>query len=148
MRLKSTSCEINVRTARPGFGKAHWTAQIAIRGNFDQRDAGMLFVFRAQAAIERTAAVGLGAVLSRRSCGLIVFVAIVVRDIGADEVFNHSMLWTLLAEIYPSITHDDLGVHDAPTRWAQASRRASKNVVADIHGESLCLTKEQNIRPR
>ena len=53
--------EVDVLAARPRLGEAHRTFQVAIGGDFDQGDAGVLFVFGAQAAVVGAALVRLDA---------------------------------------------------------------------------------------
>src|SRR5262249_48709442 len=72
----------------------------------------------------------------RQAGGLAVFVAIVIGDVGADEVVEDAVLGTALAEVDALTLDDDLGVHEPAAGGAQAARAAQVGVIAEVHGLS------------
>lgn len=108
----------------------------------------MLFVFGTQAAIIRTTAFGLGAVNARHSRRLAVFVAIVISDIGANEIFDEAVFGAAFAEINAAIPDYDFGIDQAATTRTQAARGAEICVIAELHNPitfqpSSCPTVKQ-----
>src|SRR5207237_441123 len=61
------------------------------------------------------------------------FVAVVIGDVGADEVVEGAVFGAALAEVDALALDDDLGVDEAPALWAQAARAAEIGVVAEVH---------------
>ena len=122
----------------PDSGEAHRTFQIAIGGNFDEADAGVLFMFGTKAAIVGAALVGAGAVGARRARRLAEFVAVVIGNVGADEVFDEAVFGAALTEVDAAVADDDLGVHQPAALGTETAGGPEEGVIADVHG---CLSR-------
>ncbi len=129
--------EVDVLAAGSGLGETHWTFQIAIGRNFDEADAGVLFVFGTKPAVVGAALVGAGAVGARRTCGLAEFAAVVVGNVGADEVFDEAVFGAALTEVDAAVADDDFGVHQATALRTKTPGGPEKGVVAHVHGGSF-----------
>jgi len=99
----------------------------------------MLFVFRAQPAIQRATAIGFDAVFIRQAGGLIELVTVEISDIAADEILELTMFRAAFSEPDSPIAHDDLGIHHAATIGTQTSGCAPIGVIADGHQLSFMV---------
>src|SRR5206468_990275 len=115
------------------LGEAHWAPQVAAGSDLDQGDAGVLLMIGTQPAIVRAALLDLRAVGVRLPGGLAEFVPVVIGDVRADKVLDQAVLRTLLAEVDPTISCDDLRIDDAPAMRAEAAGRAEEGVIAKVH---------------
>src|SRR5262249_42309353 len=97
------------------------------------RDASVLLVLGAQAAVVRTALVRRRAVRARQAGRLAELVAVVVRDVGADEILDGAVLRTLFAEINAALADNDLRLDEPPALRTEAAGRAKKRVVTKAH---------------
>ena len=116
---------------RQGFGEAHRAGQVAVFGDLDQGQAGMLFMVRTQPAIERTAEFGVALKRQRLVAGLDEFLAAapIVR-IGRDQGRLHAML--LAAFLVPDLLAPnlDLGRHQREADFTQRLGLAPENIGA------------------
>src|SRR5262249_24748801 len=59
--------------------------------------------------------------------------AIVIGDVGADEIVEGAVFGAMLAEVDAAVLYHDLGVHDAAAPRAEAAGGAEVGVVAELH---------------
>src|SRR5205823_11622438 len=109
-----------------GLGETHGTLQIAIRRDFDERDASVLLVFGTQPAVIGATLVVAGAELARQAGGLVELVAVVVIHVGADEVFDQAVFGAALAKVDAPVADDDLRFDAPPAVRTQAVRGAEE----------------------
>src|SRR5579872_3328463 len=121
--------EIEVRAARPRLGEAHRALEIAARRYLNKGDAGVLLVFGAKPAVVGAALVRYGSVGARLAGRLAKLVAVIVRDIGANEILNGPVLRAALAEVDAAVAHDDLGIDEPSAAGAQAARGSEVGVI-------------------
>jgi len=123
-----------VFAARARFRETEWTLQIASRGDFDQRDACVLFMFRAKSTIVGAAFIGFDAIFLRDPGRLVVVMFVVVVDIGADEIFHHAMFGALFAKIDAPIPGYDLRVDQSAAMGTEAAGGSQENIISRLHG--------------
>ena len=117
-------------------GEAHGALQVAARGDFGEGDAGVLFVLGAEAAVVRTALVGLGSELGGNLPGDEEFGPVVPADIGADEILANSVGRAMLAKVDPAVGADhDLGGNEREALGAEALSGSQERVVAQLEHE-------------
>jgi len=92
----------------------------------------VLFVLRAQAAIERAAPVRPGAEDARQARRLVKFMAVIVGNVRANEVLAGAMIRAMLAEVNAIVADDDLGVHQPAADGAKTPGCSEEGVVAEM----------------
>jgi hypothetical protein len=96
--------------------------------DLDERDAGVLLVVGAQAAIERATVFDFGGKLKRERAGLVVRLnASVQFRVAKGEGFKHTMLRATLAEEHFVITQKNMSVNHPLAGGAQAPGEFPEN---------------------
>src|SRR4051794_19797931 len=90
----------------------------------------------AEPAVIGTAALGEGAEVGGHLAGEAEFHAIVLANVGTDEIFACPMRRALLPEINPSLPFDDLGGHQRQALGTKALGHAQEGVFAEAHGSA------------
>ena len=122
-----------------GLGEAHRTGEIALLVDLDQREAGMLLVVGAQAAIVGAAVMRAALELERHVAGLeIVLAALEIGRIGRDQRLLRAVLGAAL-QVEDVVAFDqDLRRHELETIFAERRGLAVEAVVFsgpdDVHG--------------
>jgi hypothetical protein len=90
-------------------------------------------MFGAKAAVKGAAFVGSDAIGLGEASGLAEFMAIIIGDVGADEILDQAMLGTAFTKVNAALACDNLGVHQSPAMRAEATRGAEVDVIAELH---------------
>src|ERR1700722_17605426 len=125
--------EVEMLAARPRFGETHGALEITARCYLNQGDAGVLFVFGADAAIVGAALVWKRAVDARLASRLAELMAVIIGDVGADEVLERAVFGASFAEVDAARADNDLGLDQSPAVRAEAASRTQVSVIAHIH---------------
>ena len=62
--------------------------------------------------------------------------AIIVGDIGADEILDQAMLGTAFAKVNAAVAGDNFGVHQPSAMRAEATRGTELDVITKLHARS------------
>jgi hypothetical protein len=115
--------------ARLAMCVAQRTLEIAVVGNLEDTNAGVLLVVFAQTAVEWTSFYNGRTRLGGDFCRQSIIVPVIPPNIAVDEVFSHSMRGTTLPKIHSTVTFDDLCWNQGQTLRAQALRCSKVAIV-------------------
>ena len=116
--------------ARAGVGEADWAVQVAAGIYFDQGQAHVLLVLRAQAAVQGAAVFDLGAEFQGQSARLVEFDRVHIHlGVGADDALGPAVGGAPFAHVDLVVADDDLGVYDRLTFGADAAGQLVEDVV-------------------
>ena len=123
--------------ARTAAGIAHWTGEVARRGDFQHADARVLLMLGTQAAVQRAALVRLDAENGGHLRRQREFHPVVPTDVRANEIFALAVFLARFAKINPPAANDDLSRHDGQTLGTEALRRSQKRIVPVAHNDGV-----------
>ena len=124
----------------PGFGKTQRTGHIAGAVHFDDAQAGVLLMVRAQAAIVRAAVLHFGRELHGNRARLVELRGIRIGlRVAINQPFEHAMIRAALAHVDLVVANQDVRVDHAPAFRANAARQFIEDVVGVLLG--ICLSK-------
>ena len=118
--------------ARSARRVTHRAREIATRSDFQQTDASMLLVFRAQAAVERTSLVWLHAKVTWNLPRHVELCLIVPLDVGANEIVPRSMGLAAFAKVNTITPRNNLRRHDRQAFRTKTLRDPENGVVAKL----------------